>query len=140
MTNDKHYSVIKVEMGIANEINLNFVSDLHISQEFDFINNKCWILKKDELIIDFNIGKKGAGMFGKRSVYYDNYVFNKKRGDTIYSGIEKTIRENNYDKKDNNYWEENRLTKLTDQEQNVKSKMYIKWLTAYKIFRLSKEQ
>ncbi len=121
ITNDKHYSVVKVEMGIANEINLNFVSDLHISQEFDFINNKCWILTKDELIIDFNIGKKSAGMYGKRSVYYDNYVFDKKRSDTIYSGLEKTIREENYDKKDDDYWEKSRLTKLSEQEENIYS-------------------
>ncbi len=121
VTNDKYYSVVKVEMGIANEINLNFVSDLHISQEFDFIDDTCWILTKDELIIDFNIGKKAAGMYGKRLVYYDNYVFDKKRGDTIYSGLDKTIREDNYDKKDDVYWEKSRLTELSEQEENIYS-------------------
>ncbi|NPA68049.1 MAG: carboxypeptidase-like regulatory domain-containing protein [Chlorobi bacterium] len=119
ITNDDKYSVIKAEMGITDDINLNFVTDLHINQEFEFINNQCWMLTKDELIIDFNIAKKGAGMFGKRSVIYDNYVFNKKRDESIYSGIEKTVKEENYDKRDDEFWKQNRLEKLSKQEADI---------------------
>ncbi|MCF6183066.1 MAG: DUF5686 and carboxypeptidase regulatory-like domain-containing protein [Bacteroidales bacterium] len=119
ITNDGNFAVVKAEMGIADGINLNFVSDLRINQEFDFINNKCWMLTKDELVIDFNIGKKSAGMFGKRSVYYDNYIFNKKRDKKIYSGLEKTVREENYDKKDEEFWKENRIKELSVQEENI---------------------
>ncbi|NPA45545.1 MAG: carboxypeptidase-like regulatory domain-containing protein [Chlorobi bacterium] len=119
ITNDDKYAVIKVEMGVANDINLNFVNDLKITQEFDYLNNECWALTKDELIIDFNIGKKGAGMFGRRSVIYDNYIFNKKREEHIYAGIEKTIKAENYDKKDDEFWEQNRLTQLSKQEANI---------------------
>ncbi len=119
ITNDGKYSVIKVDMRITDEISLNFVNDLKIIQEFDFFDNKVWMLTKDELVIDFNIGKKSAGMFGKRSVIYDNYLFDTKREDKIYAGVENTIKADNYDKKDEEFWEENRLTKLSEQEQGI---------------------
>jgi len=121
ITNDNKYAIVKVEMGVTSSISLNFVNDLKITQEFDYLNNRCWILTKDELIIDFNIGKKGAGMFGRRSVVYDNYVFNKKQEEHIYAGIERTIKEENYDKKNDQFWEANRLTKLSEQEAGIYS-------------------
>lgn len=119
ITNDDRYAVKKVEMGVANDINLNFVKDLKITQEYTFINNKYWILTQDELIIDFNIGKKGTGMFGRRSVNYSNYTFNKKREENIYAGIENVIKSGNYDKQDTTFWKENRPIKLSKQEKGI---------------------
>jgi len=119
ISDDGNYSVIKLDMRISEDINLNFVNDLQIIQEFEHINHQSWMLTRDELVIDFNLGKKGAGMFGKKSVYYGNYTFNKPQPDTTYSGLENTIKTANHNKREEEFWETQRLTELTKQEENI---------------------
>ena len=117
--NDNRFAIIKVDMRVTKDINLNFVNDLQIVQEFEYINDQCWMLTVDELTVDFTLGKKGTGMFGKKTVYYDNYLFNKKRPDTTYTGVENQIREDGYNERDDEFWENNRLSELSEQEQNI---------------------
>ena len=119
VTNDERLAVIKVNMRVTEDINLNFVSDLQIIQEFKFINNQSWMLTRDEVIIDFNIGKTGTGMFGKKTVAYDNYVFNREIPDTVFGGVEKKVQLANNDNQDEQFWDENRITPLSEQEQNI---------------------
>jgi hypothetical protein len=119
ITNDNRYAVTKVDMRVTEDINLNFVNDLQIIQEFTFINNQVWMLTHDEVIIDFNIGKTGTGMFGRKTVLYDTYLFNKKIPDSLFKGIEEKVLLENYNKQNNDFWEQNRIVDLTKQEKNI---------------------
>jgi len=119
ITNDDRYAVIKADMRITEDINLNFVNDLQIVQEFEKVDDQCWILSRDDLIVDFNIGKKGIGMFGRKSNYYKNYLFNQQRNDTVYAGVENAVKEENFTERNEEFWEENRFSKLTEQEEGI---------------------
>ncbi|MCF6242116.1 MAG: DUF5686 and carboxypeptidase regulatory-like domain-containing protein [Bacteroidales bacterium] len=120
VTNDERLALIKVDMRVTDDINLNFVNDLQIIQEFSYINNKAWMLTKDVIIVDFTLaGKKGTGMFGKKTVSYDNFVFNKEIPDSIFSGLENKIYLPESKERDEVFWEENRITKLSQQEENI---------------------
>jgi hypothetical protein len=119
ITNDNKYSLVKAEMKVTDDINLNFVRDLKIEQEFEFVNNQYWILDKDELIVDFSLGEKGIGMFGRRTVHTDNYLFEQERERKVYSSAENTIIQLDHKERDQEFWEQNRLVELTDQEQNI---------------------
>ncbi|OQX76296.1 MAG: hypothetical protein B6D64_10130 [Bacteroidetes bacterium 4484_276] len=119
VTNNDRLAVIKVDMRVAEDINLNFVTDLQIIQEFGYINNQSWMLVRDEVIVDYNIGKTGTGMYGKKTVFYDNYVFNQKVADTVFNGIEKKVQLANHNNKDEQFWEDNRITGLSEQEENI---------------------
>ena len=119
ITNDSRYAVIKADMRVSKDINLNFVNDLEIIQEYSFINNKAWMLTTDKLVVDFNLGKKGIGIFGRKSIYYDNFVFNKNRPDSLYTGTEETIKEPEFDERDNSFWKKYRIVDLTKQEKDI---------------------
>ena len=119
ITNDSNYSLKKADLRITEDINLNFINDLQIIQEYKNINNQYWMLTKDDLIIDFSINKRGVGMFGKRMVHYDNYMFNIEMQDTIYSGNEKIVIEEGHEGRDNEFWETNRLVELSQQEEDI---------------------
>ncbi len=119
ITNDSQYAVIKADMRVSKDINLNFVNDLEIIQEYSFINNKAWMLTTDKLIVDFNLGKKGIGMFGRKSIYYDNFVFNKHRPDSLYTGTEEVINEPGFDERDSSFWKKYRIVDLTKQEKDI---------------------
>ena len=119
VTNDDRYSVVKVDMRVMDDINLNFVNDMQIIQEFSFINNEAWMITRDEIIIDFNIGKTGTGMFGKKTVFYNKYEFNIEIPDTIFNGIEKKDFTEGYNSKGEEFWKENRIEELNEQEKNI---------------------
>ncbi len=120
VTNDDRLALIKVDMRVTDDINLNFVNDLQIIQEFKYINNQAWMLTKDVIIVDFTLaGKKGTGMFGKKTVTYNNFVFNKEIPDSIFSGLENKIYLEGSKERDELFWEENRITKLSKQEENI---------------------
>ena len=113
------YAITKVEMSVADEINLNFVKDLKLDQEYTLYNDTVWMLSKDKLIVDYNLTKKGRGMFGKKTVSYNNFVFNKPADDKIYSRVEKIIKEDDISNKTDSFWVENRPDTLTEQEEGV---------------------
>ena len=117
--NDSSFAVTKVEMGVADEINLNFVKDLYLDQEYTLYNDSIWVLSKDKLIIDYNLTRKGRGMFGRKNIDYSNFVFNQPAGDSIYNRIEKIIKEEDLDLKTDSFWNETRPDTLTKQEEGV---------------------
>ncbi len=119
ITDDDKYTVVKVDMRVTEDINLNFVNDLRIIQEYEKVNGEGWMFSKNELVVDFNFTNKGAGMFGKKTVFYDNYTFNLPRPDSTYSGIENTIKIIGHAERDSSFWETGRIEKLTEQEQNI---------------------
>ncbi len=119
ITNDDRYAVTKIDMRVTEDINLNFVKDLQIIQEFKFIDNKAWMITKDKIIVDFNLGKTGVGMYGRKTVLYNNFEFDKKIPDAVFKGIEKKVYVDNYKEKNEDFWKMNRIEKLNNQEENI---------------------
>ncbi len=119
ITNDDNKSVTKVDMRVTEDINLNFVNDLQVIQEFEFVNDKIWMKVSDKIIIDFNLGKTGTGMFGKKTTLYNKFDFNTIIEDSIFKGVEKKVEKDNYDNRDEIFWQDKRIAKLTKQEANI---------------------
>lgn len=119
VTNDERYAVVKLKMKVSDDINLNFVNDLEIKQEFSYKNNRAWVLSKDKITIDFNIGNKNAGVFGTKTVDYDYFKFDKAAADSVYEGVESIIYRADYLNKNDNYWKTHRLTALSQREKNI---------------------
>ncbi len=113
------YAVTKVVMGVTDEINLNFVKDMQLEQEFTLYHDSVWMLSKDRLVIDYNFTKKGRGMFGKKTTNYDDFVFNQDKGKDIYNNVEKIIKEEGMDNKTDSFWVDTRPDTLTAQEEGV---------------------
>jgi hypothetical protein len=119
VTNDERYAVIKVDMRVSHDINLNFVNDLQIVQEFDYVDNKAWMITRDDIIIDFSFGKKRTGMFGRKKVTYKNYKLNQPIDKDLFKGAEQKEELAQATMRDNSYWNANRLSALTKQEENI---------------------
>ncbi|MGB0886822.1 MAG: DUF5686 family protein [Vicingaceae bacterium] len=113
------YAVTKVSMNVAKDINLNFVKDLQLDQEFTQYHDSIWMLSKDKLVIDYNLTRKGRGMFGKKTINYDNFVFNKPADDDIYNRVEKVIKQDDLKEKPDSFWVNARPDTLTEQEAGV---------------------
>ncbi|HRH37885.1 MAG TPA: DUF5686 family protein, partial [Flavobacteriales bacterium] len=53
--NDTTYAVKRIEAGIAQGANLNFVEAFEVKQEYEQVQNEVWMLTKDHLMVDLNI-------------------------------------------------------------------------------------
>jgi len=115
VSNDGKYTVLKVDMGIIQGINLNFVRDLRIVQEFEAYGED-YIKTKDELVIDYALTDNSFGLYGSRVLYFSDYDFTKPEDESVFDGIEKVIYEDNANVKPKEYWQDNRIVPLEEND------------------------
>lgn len=120
ITTDSAFAVKKIDMRIAEDINLNFVEDMYVEQEFDKNEFGAYVLKTDEVSMDFNIiDGNGVGIFGRRTVSYDDLIYNIQRSDSIYAGNEAIKELTKVGDQSDEFWEGARHMELSKSEQGV---------------------
>jgi hypothetical protein len=117
---DSSYAIRKVVMGFSKDINVNFVTDMRLAQEYDFVQDQGLMLTKDELAIEFNLLKKenGMGLFGQRSVSYRDYILNQPIDAKRFSGLS-TDESKDALSHDENFWANARHEPLSAKEQGI---------------------
>ena len=118
ITLDSTYSVRKIDLGINKDINIDWVQNMSIVQDFERTSDKTWILSKDEISIDFGIVKNTTGLYGQRTLSYKDYKMNEPIADNIFKGPEKSYRIDTASSSPQ-YWDTNRLVPLTKSEEQI---------------------
>ncbi|NNC83065.1 MAG: hypothetical protein HKN79_05765 [Flavobacteriales bacterium] len=119
--NDTTYAVKRMEGAIAKSANINFISDMRVRQEYDEVEDEVWMLTKDDLVIDFNLGEKTMGLYGRKSTSYKDFVINRPRDDDFYFGAENIILAEDVNSKSDEYWEQARHDSLTINQARIYS-------------------
>lgn len=117
---DSSYAIRKVQMGFSKDVNVNFVTDLRVSQEYDKVGTEGMMLTKDDLSIEFNLLKKenGMGLFGQRSVSYKDYILNKPIESKKFEGFKIDVAKSATNR-DNTYWQSARHDELSAKELGI---------------------
>jgi len=118
ITADSTYVVKKIDMSFNKGINIDWVKDVRIVQEFDKIKNIAWMIAKDEISIDFGITENLPGLFGQRMVSYNNYTVNEPLPDSLFEGP-LTVTAPDAGSKNIQYWESKRLPPLSSKEKFI---------------------
>lgn len=121
---DSTYAVRKVQMGISKDINLNWVSNLAIEQEFEFFGtgkDRRLMLVKDEISMDFQILKseKRRSMLGHRSVSYRDYHLNAALPDSLFQNRTTTVIDEASTLRSADFWLANRHSPLSGSELGI---------------------
>jgi hypothetical protein len=118
ITQDSSYAVKKIDMGVNRDINIDWVNDAKIIQDFEQVKDKTWMLSKDEVSINFGITERSKGIFGQKAVTYKKYEINEPINDSIFKGPDIVVRP---DPASGNpdYWEKNRHNPLSKTENGV---------------------
>src|SRR5690606_28630325 len=76
--------------------------------------------KRDFLMADFSFEKKedARGIYGKKTVVYDDFVFNESQPDKFYSNKVIAYRDEVYNRPEE-FWQQNRLEPLSRNESGV---------------------
>ncbi len=120
ITYDSLYAITKSELTVSSEINLNFVKELKLTQNYIEVKPGEWLVNQDNISIDFGLGKNGLGVYGHRAVSYKNFILDQPKPDSFYRGENPERPDSLVIFSDNN-WEESRHNKLTNSEKGIYS-------------------
>lgn len=116
---DTTYAVKRVQAKINKDANINFINGFEVKQEYKFVDNKYWMLEKDELIVDFELGEKIMGMYGRKSTSYKDFEINVPQEETIYDGIDNVNVIKGANQKDQSFWQNARHDSLTKNQKGI---------------------
>ena len=116
---DTTYAIKKIEAELPELININYVRDLRLAQEFTQIDGENWMLTKDYLVVDFNFNDKAMGIYGRKTSTYRDFVINQPRDMSYFNGFEDIVVETGSDEKSEEFWEENRHVELEENEAEI---------------------
>jgi hypothetical protein len=118
ITNDTSYAVRKINLGINKNINIDWIHNISIIQNFEKSNQNTWLLSHEEISMDFGIFKNMLGFYGQRTVSYTDYKINEPIDNKVFRGAEKSEKIDIASNKPD-FWEANRLVPLTKPEQRI---------------------
>lgn len=132
ISNDDNFTVLKVDMGVVKQINLNFVRDVRIIQEFEELDGN-YVKTKDEVVIDYALGDNTIGMYGTRTLYFKDYEFGPPDDMSVFNTLENVVTVPEAYDRSEDFWEENRIVPLEQRE--VELYEMINRLTDDKIYK-----
>jgi hypothetical protein len=118
ITDDSTYAIRKIDISLNKKINIDWIRDVRIIQDFKELGNNTWLLSKDEVAVDFGVAQGLPGVLGRRTVSYNDYSVNKIIQDSIFKGPDK-VRDNDAYNKNTMYWESVRKPPLYFSEKNL---------------------
>jgi len=120
--NDTSFAITKLDMRIVGDANINYISDLNISQEFSKIGNRYWMLTMDKMVADFNIMKKSRqtmGFYGTKTTTYEDFDFKETSDKKIYALPTNIVVLNNSNHKSEEFWKDARHEELNKDERTI---------------------
>lgn len=125
--NDTTYAVRRIEAGIAEGANLNFVEGFWVRQEYDQVQNEVWMLTHDELVVDLNIVKDTGkpnknpvqGFYGRRTASYRDFIINQPRDQAFYEGADQVVMAIDPLSLGADYWDTHRHVPLSKKENTI---------------------
>ena len=117
---DTTFALMRIEMTVTKDANLNYVQDFSVVQEYTYVDNKCWMLSKNKLIVEFGLNEKGLGLYGRKTTLYDNFIINKPKGEEgFYNPLKKVIVQDSANFRSLHYWDSIRQEPLSKNEKNI---------------------
>ena len=125
--NDTTYAVRRIEAGIPDKANLNFVQGFLVRQEYDQVAREVWMLVRDELVVDLNVIKDTGrpnknhvqGLYGRRTATYRDFAINQERDEAFYAGSEEVVVAIDPLSLGSDYWDTHRHVPLTKKEHAI---------------------
>ncbi len=127
IAHDSTYAIRKIEVGIPKDINLNWVNEMQISQEYSWYGSKPeergLMLSRDEIFMDFGLfrGDSTRSLLGNKTTSYRNYVLNQPLPDSLFKSPLAVLRDEQSDARDSVFWEQNRHLALTRSEVGLET-------------------
>lgn len=116
---DPDMFVKKVTMHTPKDINLNFIENLYISQEYERAPDGSRLLKHDDLTIELRVIAGTPGFYARRNAAYDNHSFQRPGRQDVFDGLGREVTLPEADSRDDDFWAGARLIAVSKNEKGV---------------------
>lgn len=122
---DSSMLVRHVDMQVSEEINLNYIKTLKITQDFERSDDGIRLKRNDNLFAVLQIVPNTPEVYISRKLSMSNHSFEyPESADSIFSLTGTDINEIGNDKRDNIFWQTNRNITIQEGESRIDSLMY----------------
>ncbi|HNW90387.1 MAG TPA: DUF5686 family protein [Bacteroidales bacterium] len=136
---DTTYGVVKVDMKVVKDANINIINEILFDQEFTLVDNQYWMPVKDFMIADLNLTENSSNIIGiylHKNTTYNNFLINQPKDPKFYNNPEAiVVSDSAVDKKEED-WEKIRPVELTKDEKKIYALVdTVKSLQAFKLYK-----
>jgi hypothetical protein len=108
VTLDSTYFVKKVEMNVPRNINLNFVGEMSINQEYMRTDDGTRLLTKNDIVMVFKFYEKMKGMYARRIARFRNHSFDKPADMMVFDEKSPVMESEGARHRPESFWDEAR--------------------------------
>ncbi|MDR0393612.1 MAG: DUF5686 and carboxypeptidase regulatory-like domain-containing protein [Tannerella sp.] len=108
VTLDSTYFVKKVNLNIPGNINLNFVGEMSVNQEYLRTDDGVRLLTKNDIALTFKLTKKMKGFYARRVALYRNHSFDKPPDMKVFDEKAPVLESEDAHSRTENFWDEAR--------------------------------
>ncbi|MDR1356571.1 MAG: DUF5686 and carboxypeptidase regulatory-like domain-containing protein, partial [Tannerellaceae bacterium] len=116
VTLDGKYSVKKFRLNTPQNINLNFVTNLNIEQEFKRMPDSTWVVDTENTYLNFHLISGTQQIYAHQSRTYSDYKFNVEKGDSIFALLGPLHVLPEATERADSFWVNNRFVPLSKKE------------------------
>lgn len=132
LQNDTTMFIKKIVMNVPHSINLNFIEQLYINQEFERATDGSRLKTRDDMVMEIVIFPGSQKMYARRNTAYSSHTFLPEDTDKIFSNLGTQIELPEAKSVNELFWYKKRLIPIRDSERNVDRMM--KRLRADKLY------
>ncbi len=123
VADDSTMFIKRVTMRTPSNINLNFINNLYISQEYERAADGSRIKKNDDLTIEAKIAPGTPALYARRNIAYDNHSFDPPENMSIFDRLGERIVDDHAKTRDEQFWDQSRLITVTANEKRLDQMM-----------------
>jgi hypothetical protein len=120
VTLDGKYSLKKFLLNTPKNINLNFVNDFRIDQEFKRMPDSTWVVDTENTFVNFYLVSGTQQLYAHQLRNYNNYSFEVAKGDSIFKLLGPTHELAEATEQPDTFWVSNRPMPLKEKENVLK--------------------
>lgn len=109
----------RVVMNVPAAINLNYIEQLYINQEFEKAPDGSRLLVRDDLTAEISLIPGTQGLYFRRNTAYGNHNFDRVDSVDVFAPLGSSIELDGYDIRDEEFWQQKRLIPMTRHEGSV---------------------
>lgn len=109
----------RIKLNVPKSINLNYVENIYMSQDFEKAPDGSRLKIKDDMIVEFEIMPSTQGLYARRLTKYRNHSFEEPQNVEIFEKEGRTIVAENALYMPEQFWNDNRQIPIKANENSV---------------------
>lgn len=109
----------RVKLNVPKSINLNYVENIYIQQDYEKAPDGSRLKKKDDMTVEFRIMPSTQGLYARRQTLYREHSFDEPKNIDIFGHEGKTIVADNALYMPDEFWKDNRQIPIKKSENSI---------------------